>query len=223
MFQAIDAIDAPPLAIPPTAPQTTVIGLYVGDLLTPPSLVAVRYDPTLLTPGDPMFGEAPIFETRYLVLGAQTLDALSFPAVAKRLNSLARGLYDRDSRGDYHVLVDATDVGRPVVDAIRDAIVPQVHVTSVRVVGEDRGDLSILWRNNASIGLGYLISRVQAILQGNRLSVPESLTDLTAALSAHTAGAQPAPLLRALALAVASEYMPVGYDVSPDDLPSPVL
>jgi hypothetical protein len=140
------------------------------------------------------------------------------------VNTLARRLWNRNSSGDYHVLVDASDVGRPVVDSIRGSILPAVHVTSVRVKGDDTADLSILWRTDATVGLAYLISRLRAIFQGGRLQGPASLTAITSALSDHTAdNASPSPELRALALCCSSEFRSVGYDVSPDELGSPLF
>jgi hypothetical protein len=204
-------------------PPTTVLGVVVGDNGQPTTIVAVRYDPSLLTPADPLSDVDAVFETHYTLLNREELKpTLSYPLIAARVNTLARRLHDREATGDYHVLVDASDVGRPVIDSIRFSILPAVHVTSVRVKPDETADLSILWRNDATVGLAYLISRLRAILQGQRLHVPASLTTITEALASHTAGSQvPSQELRALALACASEFRAVTYDVSPDELGSP--
>ncbi len=229
-FRALDAPDAPPLAVPPKAPQTTVLGVAAGTPTAPSAICAVRYDNTLLSPGDPLFGEAPLWETHYVVLGLQRLDAgTSYPETARRVNVLARRLYDRDSRGDYHVAIDASGVGQPVVETIRQSIIPQVCVTGVSISTGDKNDPSLLWRTAASIGKRYLVSRLQGILQGQRLHVPDdplcrTLLDTLRTYPAE--GDDPVPnddLVIALALAVVSEYAAVRYDIAPDDLPSAAM
>lgn len=213
-----DILDGPvPQTIPKPA-QTTVLGIVVGELAT--TIAAVRYETELLYAGDAMFNELPVFETHYHLLNRDQMPAASYREIAYRVNTVTRRLYNRDDRGDYHVLVDASDVGRPVVDSIRDTILPQVHVTSVRLVTDPRGDLSILWRNDATVGLGYLVSRLRAIFQGHRLVIPPALAGIADALSAYALESEPSADLRALALCCASEYMAVRYDQSPDALPS---
>jgi hypothetical protein len=210
--------------VPSSPPQTTVLGVAVGDLSVRPSLCAVRYHHLLISPGDPIFGELPTFETHYTLIGAESLDAgLGYPAVASRVNRLAQRLYARDSRGDYHALIDASDAGRPVIAAIRDAVIPACTVTGVRVTTGDTGDESILWRRETSVGLSYLISRLQAILQGGRLHVPDDavshgLLDLLRTYDIQQSSG--ADLVRALALACSSEYHQIRYGPSPDSLPS---
>lgn len=223
----LNGLSVLPRATPPTPPQTTVIALIMGHTDTQPALCAVRYSQVLLSPGDPLFGELPIHETHYTLLSADRLPAkLSYPQVAATVNRAARRLYDRNSRGDYHALVDASGVGRPVVDAIRDSIIPQCHVTAVSIGPGDAGDLAILWRHETSVGLAYLISRLQAILHGGRLHVPESpkTTGLLDLLRGYDLKSPPSvDLVRALALACASEEQTVRYGPSPDSLPSPRL
>jgi hypothetical protein len=218
----VDPNAAQPIMAP--APlQTTVLGVAVGDLTTEPCICAVRYSNSLLSPGDPMFGEEPVFETHYAALGAERLPVdSSYPRIAARVNLLARRLYAKDSTGDYHVVVDAAGVGRPLVAAIRDSIIPTVHVTSATVVTSDVGDLSTLWRTETRLGWSYLLSRLQAILQGRRLSGLDP--ELMDAVMAYSADSIPsADPVRALALACCSEYQPVRYLMQPDTLPSPRL
>lgn len=62
-FRALDAVDAPPLVVPPKAPQTTVLGVAAGTPTASSAICAVRYDNKLVSPGDPLFGEAPLWET----------------------------------------------------------------------------------------------------------------------------------------------------------------
>jgi len=201
-------------------PQTTVLGVVVSSAQVAPTLCAIRFEPRIIHAGDPLFGEATIYETHYTVLGSELLlPGLAYPGVAARVNTLARRLYNADSRGDYHVLVDASDVGRPVVDAIRDSVIPQAAVSAVIVSAGDAGDTSLLWRSESKVGITYLVSRLQAILQGGRLHYPATPA-MDGIRDALHAGDTSGMLFRALALACSCEYAAVRYDVSPDALPS---
>jgi len=201
-------------------PQTTVLGVVVSSAQVAPTLCAIRFEPRIVHAGDPLFGEATIYETHYDVLGTeQLLPGLTYPGVAARVNTLAHRLYHADSRGDYHVLVDASDVGRPVVDAIRDSVIPQAAVSAVTVSSGDRGDTSLLWRSESTVGITYLVSRLQAILQGGRLHYPATPA-MDGIRDCLHAGDTSGMLFRALALACSGEYAAVRYDVSPDALPS---
>ena len=209
---------------PPKPPKMTVLGIACGDHATAPAFCAVRLDATLLSPGDLLFGENPIFETHYTVLLSELLPiGTAYPAVALRTNILARRLYSHDDRGDYHAVVDASGIGRPVVAAIRDSVVPQCHITGVTISSGDAGDDSLLWRNEAKIGLAYLISRLQAILGGGRLhAIKDAGTGaLFASLADYDMTTDRGPdLVRALALACVCDYQPVRYSIPPDSLPS---
>lgn len=229
VFPRTDILTGKPLPglQPPPPPPVTVLGVAVGDLSVPAALCAVRYTTFVLTPGDPVFGELPEFETHYTLLGAEAISADDgYPGIARRVNRLAKRLYARDSRGEYHALVDASDAGRPVVDAIRDAVIPQCHLTAVRITTGDASDPSILWRRETTVGLAYLISRLQAMLTCGRLHVPTDpvSTGLLDLLRDYRVEQAPrADLVRALALACASEYRPIRYGQPFDALPSPRL
>lgn len=223
-FRQLDQMDTPPIVVPPTELVTTVLGVAMGDHTSAPALIAVRLHSTCIQLADAMFGEAAIFETHYTALGAERMTSgMSYYGVAKRANILARRLYDRDSRGDYHILVDSSGVGKPVVRAIRDSILPHVCVTGVDIVSGDKGDDSILWRSEAKIGLHYLISRLQAIFQGGRLHLPKEdiFEALLHQIRTYDSGVNGGPdLVRALALTCSSEYAPVRYDIGFDTLPT---
>lgn len=231
-FRALDAVDAPPLRHVPLPPPTTVLGVAAGAVGAPAVLCATRYSHVLVTPGDPLFGEEPLWATHYTVLGLERLPAgTTYPQTARRLNTLATRLYNRDVRGDYHVVVDAGAVGHPVVEAIRQSIIPQVGVTGVTITPTATPDECVLWRYAATVGRRYLVSRVQAIVQGARLHVPDeplgrALLEALRAYPADDAAAERAPhldLVTALALTTVSDYVPVRYGPRADSLPSPVL
>lgn len=225
----LDAVDTPldPRAFLPAPAATTVLGVAPGSSSRGAALCAVRCDAHLVSPGDALFGEAPLWETHYTILGAERLPAgTDYPAVARRANTLARRLYDRDSRGDYHVLVDATGAGVPVVELIHQSIIPQAHVTAVALTPGDTADPSILWRSATTVGVAYLVSRLQAVLQGRRLHAPAGdarVADLLDGLASYEATPDPREadgLVVALALAASSDYQPIRYGVSANLLPS---
>lgn len=224
-----------------TGRRLTVLGADIGQIHDPSAICAVEYTERQLTAGDPLFGEPPRYETRYRLLGSERLPlGTSYPDVARRLCLLAKRLYNRDSRGDYHALIDATGVGRPVVDQIRQSIIPQVTVTAVTLTGGSKGDMSILWRRESSVSKMYLVSRLQAILQANRLDAPrDPLMDAMIAelkvyeirtkadtgndeFGAFQVGTHD-DLVTALALGCASEIQRVRVGPDFDALPSPVL
>lgn len=232
----------PPINRPVSGLRTVVLGVDVGKIRDSSAICAVSYEDHLLAPGDPLCNEPPVFETHYRVLGAERIPlGTSYPAVANRVSLLAKRLYDRDSKGAYHVLCDATGVGGPVIDMIRGSIIPQCHVTAVTLTGGSRGDDSILWRSESSIGKAWLVSRLQAILQSSRLHAPrsEALADLEAMIAelktfeirikpdtgheqtgAFTTGTHD-DLAVALALACAGEHQMVTYGPHTSMLPSP--
>lgn len=162
-----------PELVAPKPYRVVCLGVDVGQVHDPSAICAVELTEVLVKAADPLFGEWPIRETHFRVLGAERLPlGTSYPAVAKRLCVLAKRLHDRDASGDYHALVDATGVGRPVVDLIRQSIIPQCHVTAVTITGGDRGDPDVLWKLEASIGKSYMVSRLQALLQSQRVQAP---------------------------------------------------
>ena len=220
--------------------KTIVLGVDVGKLHDPTAVCACEWTEVVVKPADPLFGEHPIMETHYRVLGAERLPlGTSYPDVAKRINALARRLYERDSAGQYHCLIDATGVGGPVVDMVRAAIIPQCHVTAVTITGGDKGDASIIWRTAGSIGKSYLVSRLQSLLQSGRLVAPRN-TDMeamaeelkvyeirtrdtgTPEMGAFAVGTHD-DLVTALALSCIADEQRVRYGPDVDGLPSPPL
>lgn len=243
MYQPIDTVVDGRYILPPpyrvdSGTRTVVLGVDCGQIRDYSAVCAVAYEDMCLSPGDALCNEPPVFETQYRVLGAERMPlGTSYPDVAKRVNMLAKRLYDRDSRGDYHCLIDATGVGRPVVDLIRAAMIPACHVTAVTITGTAKGDEAILWRNESSVGKAWLVSRLQAILQSGRLKAPRhaALEEMVAELKVFeirvqanghdTSGAFQVgthdDLAVALSLACASDHQAVTYGPTSGQLPSP--
>lgn len=242
MFTPLDqATAATPPRGAPGRYRVVCLGLDVGQLHDPSALCAVELTERTIKAADPLFGEWPLRETHFRVLGAERLPlGTSYPDVAARLCLLAKRLYDRDSSGDYHALVDCTGVGRPIVDLLREQVIPQCHVTAVTLTGGARGDPDVLWRQEASIAKAYMVSRLQALLQSGRITAPmdPDMAAMAAELKtfelrakADTGHLQSGAfvvgshddLVTSLALACLVDLQEVRYGVAFGDLPSAVL
>lgn len=74
-------------------------------------------------------------------------------------------------RGEHRLVVDATGVGRPVVDLLRNA---QLNPTAVTITA---GDSETYEGGNYRVPKRDLVSRLQVLLQGGRLKVAERLSE----------------------------------------------
>ena len=244
MFLPLDDVDSLGRPRPLPGPyRLLAIGIDIGQIHDPSAFVAVEAHEVTVQAADPLFGEWPLRETHYRVLGGQRLPlGTPYPEVARRANLLAKRLYDWDSRGDVHMLVDSTGVGRPVCDLIRAQVIPQCHVTAVTLTGGDKGDPSVLWRLEASIGKAFLVSRLQALLQSRRIAAPmdADMAAMASELKGYEIKAKPETghlqagafavgahddLVTALGLAVLGDLSmsEARYGPFVGDLPSPVL
>ena len=102
-----------------------------------------------------------------------------YPAVAKRFAEVVYGAHDK-IKDEWHWLsvatlyVDATGVGQPVIDLLRE------HITDWRVsevyftYGDRRNEAFEGAIQRVSLGKAYLVSRLQALLQTGRLQIPKN-------------------------------------------------
>ena len=93
--------------------------------------------------------------------------------MARRIAEVARGAADRTSLG-VTVYIDATGLGQPVVDVLAETgmtayagIVP-VYFTHGDKLARDAAT------GGLRLGKAYLVSRLQAILEGGRLYLPDT-------------------------------------------------
>ena len=90
-----------------------------------------------------------------------------YPDVARRLADLYQSVIDQTGERPL-MFIDATGVGKPVVDMVRAAGVrrvrPRYFTFGDRHVGE-------------SLGKAYLVSRMQSLMQSGRLHLPPSHRD----------------------------------------------
>ena len=92
----------------------------------------------------------------------------SYPDVARHLAKLAAGVAERTARRP-RLYLDATGVGKPVVDVLRD------HKVAARLIAVyfTHGDRRIEEQGNqVTLGKAWLVSRLQALFQSERLHLP---------------------------------------------------
>ena len=90
-----------------------------------------------------------------------------YPDVAKRILAVARGIKERTGETP-HLYLDATGVGTPVVDTIKDAGYPGRIIACYFTHGDRRTQEG----GHVSIGKAWLVSRLQVLLQSERLHLP---------------------------------------------------
>jgi hypothetical protein len=103
----------------------------------------------------------------------------AYPSVAQRVAAIGRNLHtlagarEPKARLELHYLVDATGVGRPVVDILQAELLDvDCILTAVTFTYGDRLDRH--GTREYRLGKAYLVSRLQALMQTNRLQLPAS-------------------------------------------------
>lgn len=138
----------------------SVVGIDVGQRTDPTAICVAQTDKRRL----------PEVEHHFLIRHLERLPlGTAYPVIARRLGEIISGVLARSGRPK--VFVDATGVGRPVVDLLRErapvnsAIIPVTFTYGDRRT-EDRGEVRL--------GKAYLVSRLQALLQIGRLHLPRT-------------------------------------------------
>ncbi len=97
----------------------------------------------------------------------------SYPAIVAQVAALVRDLAAREPRPQLRLVVDATGVGRPVVDLLRQERLPaeliDVTITGGDAVAQDGKAFRVPKRD--------LVSTVQVALQSERLKIAQALPD----------------------------------------------
>lgn len=140
--------------------MTVFIGVDIGQKRDPTALCVAEVDRRRV--GD---REEIHFVVRYLdrlPLGTP------YPEVARRLADIAARVARR-SRDRLVTFVDATGVGKPIVDLLRERAL-QTWIIPVFFTHGDRRSES---EEEIKLGKAYLVSRLQALLQTARLHLPE--------------------------------------------------
>lgn len=94
----------------------------------------------------------------------------SYPAVAKRLSEVSSGIRQKGGRRPY-LYVDATGIGQPIIDLLRDETTRIGNITPVYF---SHGDQRSQEGGEIRLGKAYLVSRLQMLLQTARLHMPRT-------------------------------------------------
>ncbi len=173
---------------PPPHLRPIVIGIDVGKLHDPTAVAVAELDHAA-SEAKPQFG---IRRFERLALGT------SYPDVAARLVNLVDNIRTRDlplmrqylmgrdhflgphnlptaERRSIELRIDATGVGRPLLDLIADPL----RAMDVRVIAVTFRSGETLARNGSewSMGKGFLVARLQVLFQGDRVDIEENHPD----------------------------------------------
>jgi hypothetical protein len=160
--------------------------------------VGQRVDPTAIAVCEQEGGRFVVRHLERLALGTP------YPQVAKRISEVYMGVVARQVAGLYGddhtdparladeylgggypsserrardmvwLLIDATGVGTPVIDLIREEDqLKEAKVTGCFFTSGDRCDVRP-GAEEASVGKGYLVSRLQALIQTKRIALPHT-------------------------------------------------
>ena len=95
----------------------------------------------------------------------------SYPAVAQRLSEVSGGIRQKATRRPY-LYVDATGIGQPLIDLLRDETTRLGQITPVYF---SHGDQRSHEGGEIRLGKAYLVSRLQMLLQTVRLHLPRTV------------------------------------------------
>ncbi len=143
--------------------------------------IGQKRDPTAVAVVEAFKGRAngawPVytFETRYLERLPLNTD---YPSVADRIVEIAEGIQKRPrpihvKAPKITIIVDATGVGAPVVDLLRQRLIgTTIKLTEATFTHGDRlnGRTGL---SKMSVGKAYLVSRMQALFQTRRVRLPK--------------------------------------------------
>lgn len=93
-----------------------------------------------------------------------------YPEVARRVKAVCSGITERSYGQQPTLYVDATGVGTPVVDVLREAGVEARLVGVYFTHGDRRSDTN----GEIRLGKAWLVGRMQALLQAGRLHLPKT-------------------------------------------------
>ena len=146
-----------------------VIGIDIGQKRDPTAIAVaeIEYRP-IADAGHGRLKKESHYLTRFLErlpLGTP------YPEVARRLGDICQRVSQRCGRRPT-VFVDATGVGQPIVDVL-EASTREAHLRSVYFTHGDRRTEDQA-ESRVTLGKAYLVSRLQSLLQFQRLHLPDS-------------------------------------------------
>lgn len=165
------------------------VGADIGQKHDPTAIVVCEYETVEIdevgVPQDPTglrdllnlatgVEDPPLLDTRYVVRALERLPLnTSYPAVARRLHAICRAMARR-AQSEVFLAVDATGVGRPIVDIVRAELDDDVHLTAVTISGGEKCPTNALHRSEVVLGKVGMVSRLQALLQTRRIVMPRT-------------------------------------------------
>jgi hypothetical protein len=141
---------------------TVTVGVDVGQ----------RVDPTAIAVGeaDPRTNAAGRDEVHHVIRHLERLPlGTPYPHVGERVAAVCAGIKERS--GDTpRLFLDATGVGLPLVDALVAAGVEAL----INPVFFTHGDKRTVENGEVKLGKAWLVGRLQVLLQGDRLHLPDT-------------------------------------------------
>ncbi len=141
------------------------LGLTLGQNRNPPALAVVEAEWRQPDPGVDDWVKH--FKVRHL---EQLAVKSSYPAIAERLQEVSKGLKERDPRWGLSTYVDITGLGQPVFELLED----RVSGLRLKPVTFNHGDQRSEVEGELRLGKAYLVTRLQTLLQTDRLHLGRS-------------------------------------------------
>lgn len=156
-------------SVPAGTGSAPVIGIDIGQQHDPTAIAVVETSVREIT--DQEQGR-PRNESHYFVRFLERLPlGTPYPEVARRLGAIWLRVAER-TRQPARVFIDATGVGKPVVDALR-AQLPLAEIWAVNFTrGQHRNENRRA--RKVTLGKAFLVNRLQVLLQDGRLHLPKS-------------------------------------------------
>jgi hypothetical protein len=145
----------------------TTVGVDIGQ----------KRDPTAIAVAEIEFRDSPLArrkrESHYIIRHLERLPlGTPYPEVSKRIDKICQGVEKQTGRRS-HLFVDATGVGKPIVDLLDDSSLSIQRVWAVHFTHGDRRNEERS-TNHVSLGKAYLVSRLQMLLQCQRIHLPKN-------------------------------------------------
>ncbi len=141
------------------------LGLTLGQNRNPPALAVVEAQWRQPDLGVDKWTKH--FKVRHL---KQLAVKSSYPAIAERLQEVSKGLKERDPRWGLRTYVDITGLGQPVFELLKD----RVSGLRLKPVTFNHGDQRSEVEGELRLGKAYLVTRLQTLLQTDRLHLGRS-------------------------------------------------
>jgi hypothetical protein len=162
----------PALPVPPAEAGGVAVGVDPGQRRDPTALAVVQAEWRPRPDADGFYrGET---EAHAVVRHLERLPlGTTYPDVARRVAAVCAGVVER-TFAEPVLYIDATGVGTPVVDVLREADVPARLVAVYFTHGDRRTLADGSGGREVRLGKAWLVSRLQALLQTGRLHLPRT-------------------------------------------------